>query len=491
MEEVKKAVGMDKGAEETFNLEKFAKLNHLILRDLSKPRFNKAFYKYTKENIAKFLSNPQRSEKQLRDAVRYIYSASPHFRRIIQYFASLSDLSYVVSPYRIDPKAAKVDRVASNYRKVLNTMSLMSVKTQFPRILTVCLREDVFYGTIWTAKDNITIQQLPSDFCKISSIEGNVFNVSFDFSYFDAHPDLLEFYPPEFTEKYNTYRKDRIKYRYIELSCPNSFAIKVNVETPEYAMPPLVGILRDIYDLEDYRGLKMAKEVIENYALLVMRLPMDDEGNWLIDFDKAEEFWSNLDSVMPEEVGSVLSPMDVNKISFEKSNTGDTDAVSDAEQNLFTSAGVSSLLFNNVRASANALLLSIKADQAVTFNIVKSLQDMVNRFIQAQNYGKNFHVEFLDVSWVNRKEAGEAYLKACQYGIPMISYYCASQGLEQDELDNMSFLETKVLGLQDMFKPLRSSATMSSSDDEGGAPTKEIGDLTDSGEQTREDSDDW
>ena len=38
----------------------------------------------------------------------------------------------------------------------------MSIKTQFPKILTVCLREDTFYGTMWVTNDNITIQQLPS-----------------------------------------------------------------------------------------------------------------------------------------------------------------------------------------------------------------------------------------------------------------------------------------------------------------------------------------
>ena len=37
-------------------------------------------------------------------------------------------------------------------------------------------------------------------------------------------------------------------------------------------------------------------------------------------------------------------------MSFEKSNTGDTNTVADAEQNLFTAAGVSSLLFNNAKA---------------------------------------------------------------------------------------------------------------------------------------------
>ena len=115
----------------------------------------------------------------------------------------------------------------------------------------------------------------------------------------------------------------------------------------------------------------------------------------------------------------------------------------------------------------------------------------MNRFVQAQSYGKNFKVNFLDISRFNRKDAGDAYLKAATYGFPTLSYYCASQGIGQAELDSMSFLETRVLGLQDMFKPVQSSSQMSSDDskcatDEGGAPTKDIGDLSDKREENQE-----
>lgn len=226
-----------------------------------------------------------------------------------------------------------------------------------------------------------------------------------------------------------------------------------------------------------------------------MTLPTDKEGNWLIDLDKARDFWSNLDAVLPEEVGSVLTPMPIDKISFEKSNTGDTDTIADAEQNLFTAAGVSSLLFNNPKASANALALSIKADQSITYGIVKSIEDMVNRFIQSQNYGKNFKVTFLDCSPFNRKEMGDQYLKAAQYGLPTIMMYAATQGLGQSEFDSMNFLENDVLNLKQLLIPLQSSATLSmdsnSGSDDGGRPQKDDGELTDSGEQSREDGDDW
>lgn len=475
---------------------KFANLNRVIMRDLNNTTAP-TFYLYSKDDITTYLSNPYTYEKQLRRAVTYIYGASPHFRRLIQYFVGLSDFAYIVEPYKIDPRKANVKTVNNNYRKVLNMLSSMNIDTQCPKILTTALKEDVFYGTFWVTNDSVTIQQLPSEYCAVSTIEGNVLNVNFDFSYFDSRSNLLEFYPAEFKKKYAVYQNNRMS-KWIELDAPYSFAIKCNTDTLDYAIPPFAGLLREVYDLEDYKQLKKSKTTLENYAMVTMELPLNDDGTWGIDLDKAKEFWRNLDAVLPEEVGSVLSPMKLQKIGFERSNTGDTDTIAEAEQNLFTAAGVSSLLFNNAKASANALSLSIKADQSITYGIVKSIGDAINRLIQSQSYGKNFRVNFLDVSPYNRKEAGDAYLKAASFGLPTISMYAASQGLGQAELDGMSFLEGQVLGLQDLFRPIQSSTQMSSTNlekegatDDGGAPQKSEGELSDSGEQSREQGDDW
>lgn len=468
--------------------ERFAAINRLVLRDLNGRGDAPNFYLYTRDEITKYLKNPYRYEKQLRNAVIYLYGASPHFRRLIQYFVSLSDLSYVVSPYRIDTSTAKPQTVRRNYRRTLNLLASMDIRNQFEKILTVCLREDIFYGTIRETSDSVIIQQLPSDWCAVSVVEDNVLNVSFDFSYFNAFPDNLALYPDEFRRKYEIY-KNNISLRWQELDAPTSFAIKCNKDVLSYAMPPLAGILREIYDLEDYKQLRLTKTAIENYALLVMTLGVDGEGNWTMDLDKAKEFYRNLDSVVPEEVGTVLSPMPINKISFERTHTGDTNTVAEAEESLFSAAGVPSLLFNNPRASSNALLLSVKVDQSMTFSVVKSIESMLNRFVRWHGYGKYFKVTFLDCSPFNRKEVGDAYLKACQYGIPMVSYYCASQGLLQDEMDGMNFLEDEVLNIKSRFMPLQSSTTLSAeavAERTAGRPKSDIGELSDNGEISQE-----
>lgn len=470
--------------------ERFAAWSRLVLRDLNKNPSSPTFYRYTREDIQNYLANPYSNQKNLRDAVTYIYSASSHFRRLIQYFVGLSDCAYVVSPYRIDPRSANTKTVGRNYRKVLNVMSSMNIRQQLRDILTVCLMHDTCYLTMWVTADSITFQHLPADHCSISIIEGNVPNVTFDFRYFDTNPAQLDYYPPEFKTKYGKYQKDPANLRYQDLDSPTSFAVKCNSEIMGYSVPPFVAILREVYDIEDYKQLRMVRTALENYAMLVMRLGINDDGDWEMDLGKAKEFWRNLENVLPDEVGSVLSPMDIQKISFERTNTSNTDTVADAEENLFSAAGVSSLLFNNDKATANAILLSIKADQAITYKIVLAFEQAINRYIQSQSFGKNFKVTFLDCSPFNRKEVGDGYLKACQYGIPMVSYYCASQGLSQSEMDCMNFLENDVIGVKDLFIPLQSSSTRSAADadskaptDEGGAPVKDAEDLSESGDR--------
>ena len=484
----------------------YDRLTKLIIRDVHAfMRYCPVFRtRFKKEDIIKFLGHPEWHQRELRDAVRFIYYASPHFRRLILYFASLSDLAYYVSPFKTNPRKASAERVEQNYRKVLNTLSIMKIPSQFRKVLLVCMREDVFYGTFLVADDDIMIQQLPSEYCLITTVEGGVPNVTFDFRYFDRFPSNLANYPDEFRVKYERYRREisgrteeelrLLNPWFIELDAPNSFAVKVNNDYLRVAIPPFAGVLPEVYDIESYKELKMDATELENYAMLAMKIPLNEDGTWGIDLNKAEGFWRNLDSVLPDRVGSVLTPMQIDKISFDRSESADNDTITEAEQSLFTAAGVSSLLFNNPKASANALLLSIKADQAITYGVVKSIEDVINRFIQSKQYGRYFKVTFLDCSMYNRSELGDAYLKAATYGLPTISMYAASQGLGQAELDSMSFLETEVLHLQDIFKQIQNSSNMSADAMNGGqagAPQKDVGDLTDSGEQSREDSDDW
>ena len=78
--------------------QRFAVLNRLITRDLNNNTSAPTFSLYSKDNITEYLTNPYTYEKQLRKAVTYIYGASSHFRRLIQY-SLVFRISHTLSPH--------------------------------------------------------------------------------------------------------------------------------------------------------------------------------------------------------------------------------------------------------------------------------------------------------------------------------------------------------------------------------------------------------
>ena len=453
--------------------------SQIRIRDLNDTPVSPTFSKYSKEDILTYLENPYRYQSQLNDAVVYMYGASSHFRRLIKYFVGLSDLKYLLVPKNIEFEP-DIEKLKEEYIETCNFIETMDLENQLSNMLTIAFREDCCYVTTWIKNDTVTFQMLPAKYCQISTIEDNVFNVTFNFAYFNGNRNkYLQYYPDEFTKKYNMYQSDR-KLQYQELDAPMSFCIKVNKDIPEYATPPFSGVLPSYYDLSDYSSLKLTKTELENYAMLVMELGIDDEGNWTMDFDKAKDFYKNLDSVLPEEVGSVLSPMKIDKISFERSaGTNNADTISEAESHAWRAAGVNAALFTEV-SSSSSIKLSIVSDQEMTFEVLQSIGTALNRIIKSQSFGAHFRIEFLNCSAYNRDDLSKVYKEGATLGLPTVMSYAAVAGLTPLNFTGMLTLENDILDIKSKLVPLESSYNSK----EVGRPTSSTKD--DSGEATEE-----
>jgi len=460
----------------------------LVYSDPNQQQAPSGFTAETRKRIAEYLKDVPRNEKNLRNAMIQAYIVGSRLWRIIQYFVGLSDLVYVLVPHQIEAEKIKAGNFTAHLKKATDFLSSFGIARTFREILTICLREDVYFGTIREIDGDILVQRLPSDCCKITSIRGDTYNVSFDFNYFSGRSESkLDFYSDEMTTRYRQFKSRGKEFRWQELDTPASFAIKCNSDIPDFAIPPFLGVLRDIFEIEDYQALKLEKAAIDNYALLVGEFGVDDGGNSNIDLRLLKEFFANLREVVPPQIAAVAMPTPIEKISFERPNGAEHDFVTEAEEHLYNSAGVSSLLFSNAKASSNALLLSIKADQAITFALVESIGAMLNRYLHSKPFGKNLSVKFLDISRYNRDEMIKAYLQACQYGFPFVSHYAAALGMTQSEMDGLEVLENAVWDIRRRFVPLKGSATMGAGEaKDAGRPTLEAGEISDSGEVAQE-----
>ena len=460
----------------------FAGATKLIYKDLNNSTRSDTFYQYTKDQIATFIQDPSTNEQQLRAAVVNLYHASSHFRRLIKYFAGLTNWSYVVSPINVSEQT-DVAKLKEDYQKTVELLSGTNIRSQGAEAITVALREDSYFATAIISNDNvISLQQLDSNYCKIASSEDNVFNVSFDFSYFDTSPDDLQLYPKEFTTKYRKYQSDS-QNKWIELDSPTSFAIKCNSDFPTYSVPPFVGVLREVYDLEDYKALKLSKTELENYAVLVLENEKKD-GKWTLPLTQAVEFANNLGNAVPEQVGVIATPMKVDKIDFENSGTAESDKITESEKHLWASAGVSGQVFSSESNSSRALELSIMADQALTWEIANRFSLAINRILHAQSFGANFSMVLMDVSRYNQKDMMSTLTSTTQYGFPTRSLVLAVAGVEPVYMTGLNYLETQILDFPNTFIPLRSSNTASSGT--VGAPTLDDSDASDETQRSRD-----
>ena len=471
---------------------KMTNLNKITLRNLEKNKdYNPTFSKYTKEQLVSYLENPANYEKQLRQMSNYLFNISNYYRRLIQYFAYMSTFSYILIPCSVDySKKVNDKKFRTAYYTALNECEKMNIRHEFTKALVVAYRDDVYYGYAWETDNSFAFQQLEADYCKISSIEDGVYNVAFNFSYFDTYPEKLTNFPAEFTTMYNQYKGNSQTFKWQELSSENAICLKVN-EHSYIPIPPFVSLFSALADIEDYRAITKNASETNNYKALALEIPVDDEGTFLIDYDLCKDFYTQMCSVLPANIGAIMTPMKISSWDFEKSGAlADTNDVEKAEGSMWAQAGVNKILFGGGDdPSSSTLGLSTINDQMIVFAMMRQIERWVNRKLKQMSGSVRFKIKILDVTHFNKKEMHDQYVKDGTYGLPVRTSIMATNGYTPNDVENMMYLENVFMNYSEREVPLKSSNVQSGdSSKEAGRPTNESkGEaVTDAGETAQE-----
>lgn len=457
-------------------------LNQMMLKDLKRIRNEtKAVKNYTREEVASYIENPSKNEKQLRDISIALYSKSHQYKRLIQYFSRMLTLDYVVEPYNIDPSKVNKSTFLLQYFRTVFFLESMNIKHEFAKILNVAFREDVFFGYEHYKDDSYFIQKLNPDYCMISSIEDGCYNFAYDFSYFSNDLNKLDTFPKEFKSKYNKYKNDNT-LKWQELDSKMTICIKVN-EDLDYNIPPFSAVFEGLFDISDFKALRKDKQEIQNYKVLIQKLPIredsEDNNDFMIDFDNMMMFHNKAAEALPAQVALITTPMDITDINFEKDSV-DSDNVQKSTSEYWLDTGVS--LFDGINGSAG-LEASIKNDETIAFNVLRQIERWINRRLKLLTAKTMFKIRMLNTTENNHMDVYEAAKSAAEDGMPTKMMALGALGYSPMSVIGMTFLENEVLGLVDKFVPLQTAHTLSS-DDEGGAPTKKG--LTTEGDKNRD-----
>lgn len=453
-------------------------------------RTNRSYTAPSKDQVDTYLKSPSTNEKNLRMASVYLYQVNTRYRNLLNYFANLPCWSYVINPVNYNPEKTKRDSFKKQYFKVCNILESMGVEKTMREIVLCALREGAYYGVIRGGNgDYFILQKLNPDYCTISSIsDGGVFQFMYDMSKVQEK-DLPTHYPPEFADMYKEYVKTSEKYQPV----PPEIAVcfKADPSIIDYSIPVFAGVMPTLYQIESVKALAVAATELSNYKLIAGKIPVDDEGIPLIDYPTAMQYYNHIVNNVGDRVGVAITPFDLKDYTFDRSGaTAQIDEVARANDNFFSEAGTSALLHGATNDTSGVTKLAIKVDESFAFGLMYQAEEIVNRFLKRIPGTAKFKIHFLEVTQFNREEKIDEYRASMNYGIGKLEYL-ALMGIHQFDVLGENYVEQDILGIDELFTPLKTASTQSA--DQNGAsgrPKLSDGEISDEGEKTRDNDED-
>lgn len=455
--------------------EQFAAIRSMTIKYLNKSLQStpSALSQFDPKQVSIWLQNPQKYEKQMRQLSNYLYNVNGNYRAVVRHMATMPIYAYDLDLLgSVDSYAP--DKIKKAYLKTSQYVDKLNLQHEMSKMLKIALKEDVFFGYEHESKDSYFIQKLDADYCQIwTGVEDGVLTFAYDFSYFDKYKNDLELFPEEFRVKYQKYDSNKKDFRWQDLDTNKSMCFKVNEEI-QFAMPPFNIVFESIFDADEYRKLRKAKAKMDNFLLLVQKIPLNEKGTdmdaFLIDPKIANQFHENTAANLGEGIGLTTTPMEIEAISLDKKQANGNSSVTDAVSEIFTNSAISQHLFGTEKGTSMGISQSIKADEQIVFDMMTQIERWLNRKLKKLSGAIKFHLTFLDITEFNKKEEREALLKAGTLGLPDVAKIAATYGISPNQLYNKAIIENQILDLHSLLRPLQSSHTTANDGSEGGRP---------------------
>lgn len=478
----------------------FAKLKEILLNNVKKTK-SKTFTQYTKELVKKYIQNPYANIQNVRNVSMFLERNSMIYKKIIAYYAQMPLFDYNIT-YRIDKLGSLKSSVQNEYLQILKNLQEIPMKKEFSKVIATALRDGAFYGFIYDGEgDGFLLQALDPTYCKVSAQSSSgEYIFSFDATFFDKGSNTEYLYGTGedtegvwdniFIEGYEQYKNMGTDYRWFEIPIERSMCI-ISGNDPDMPLPYFLPIFVSLLDLLDLEQILASKTELENYVLLISKIPLLSSSNTPDDFavslEIVQAMQELIDAVVPSLVGTAYSPCELDVVHFDKSNKAeDTNKLAESMHNLFSNLGMSELVVSG-GSSTNSIGLkhSIQNDESIAFTFLDAIQSWMNSYIKL-NYSENFIFYFHRTTYFSQVEYVDKLKDAATLGLPVAIDYATCLGYSPYEVMSNTYLE-ELLGVKKgLWKPLSSSYTESSNGNQTGAPTKDVDDLSPEGAKTRE-----
>ena len=483
---------------------------------------------YTREKIRALLKDAEKNSFEIRQAAEYVRNNILQFERAEQYFISLFSFKYYLLPKRSINKFSDFKKSKENIYKFLERLR---IKEQFPRITAYVIKNGCGFYLYSKKGDVFDFLRLPIDQCRITGVRstyGMCFEV--DAFYFQklyglgmVAPEIYDYYKDLIEEKMSPAERDKngeikrdkngnIKRKKRQKGINERIFIPISplhgccITADPYRgtkVPLLAALLPDSLDILEYKNIQKQKSILETWCIIPQVIPYDSVEKPKVPLQLAKQTIAALQTALPQGVVTFSTPLEVqNPITLQSSNTQE-NITGLGEQNFFSAVGIAGNVMGVGEAKNQAVLdFSNLTDFGFVSYIYGQFDSIVNLLIMIYVNENDWKVKFFGNSYRHDKEIKDASSMFSTNNLPA-EYLGANLGFEPQEFEYMLEMGDKSK-LKDLMKPLVSQFQQSSSQNvsinkqqtnsnsnasttEGGRPQKDVDELTDSGQQARED----
>lgn len=468
----------------------YASLKRLVLSELTLKNSVRptTILGFTRKQILNMCQYPERYGKQIVRLMNMMYQKSGYIRRTIDYFANMAKANYYVDTEFLTGTALSklnVDLMRKNYLKYCAEASKFNMSNHINSIVNQLYLHDAVYAYVVETETDVSYYFIDPQYCELRGIvNGNVYQFAINRSlltnsYFESLPIGLQ----------NLINQSReiSQNNLVDVPYENSFCIKY-YNNFLHLFPPFFPMIADVLLIDEYKDLSKTKAINDAYKLLVLKVPTKD-GKLTMDDPVISPFIQTALQVVQENIGVLPYPDDVESVEFSSTNSDDRDKVSDAVSWAFSQGGISESLMSGA-TSGSELKLSITNDSGDIFKIYRTIENWVNLQLKLRGFlyrQYQFIYKLLDITIYNQQDVIDSELKLAQASLPNKQRVCAAIGMSPGSMIGNIVMEQNVFkDIFDLMTPLKSSYTESSGSDDAGRPEMDDGDLSASGEASRE-----
>jgi hypothetical protein len=421
------------------------------------------------EDVQLALKHPKKYWKILLMVSEELMRISPHYYRLNSLYSNMALFCWGIDLYDVRD-GANVEAIKKTYNTLAAKIENMHIKHEFPKIMKYIPYQDIFCGLTVENSTDFFIQKIDYNICKLYQIQDGLFNFQINLS--SIKPQELKAYPDYVQQAYLDFIEDRLSSEWYLPPADKQICIKLNSQW-NYPYPILIGLVKDILDLDIYKKLKLQSARTDNYKAILVEVPIDETtiDKPLITPETLGIFAEINRESMSDDIGLIHTLGSKGEAISFKDSTNTANNVSDAVDEIYNASGETKELFNG-SSSGTAVKFSVENDSGFVYGLYRQFERWMNRYIKLRKYNKSafkFYFYLLDITIFNRDDVSKRFKEACTLGVPVVDKLLATLDMTPSRTLGSYIVHNDIFDFYNKFKPLSSSYNAAS--EEAGRPT--------------------